>query len=336
MGDAMIVPDGLGEVVAGVVLALEGTGADQSVRNATVARDIAVGDQRRVRRPESSWATRSSRCSQLGVASSSLVISLRGLREESEQVGGGRRRVLALLLFRFFQFVPVGLPATSPGRCRRRCAPTPARCPEDSRNAFRPGVRSRPVARAPASVRQGILHGATPRRRERGAPTPLGSGTYSCAFEATRLLVSAGPILLSQYSSGVTSPETTAWPRPQLALMAMSERVAGARTDREGDPRDVSVGHQLHGHRNLRCLRRLGHAEARAVGNGLGGVQARPAFAHLRDDLVGPDDPEVRLLLARQNSRRRRPRRSKRSEPRRSRSGSPVPRRRAVSRESSR
>jgi hypothetical protein len=29
MGDAMIVPDGLGEVVAGVVLALEGTGADK-------------------------------------------------------------------------------------------------------------------------------------------------------------------------------------------------------------------------------------------------------------------------------------------------------------------
>jgi len=49
-------------------------------------------------------------------------------------------------------------------------------------------------------------------------PTPLGSGTYSWAFEAIRLLVTAGPILLSQYSSRHFT-ETTAWPRPQLALM---------------------------------------------------------------------------------------------------------------------
>ena len=110
-------------------------------------------------------------------------------------------------------------------------APPPTRCPAGDRSGVRPCARS---SSAPAAPRRSCT---AVRRRSSGTETlcvpPIATGTCWMSFsEISRTEIS--PVILpSTQRSGVTSPPTTAEPRPQEPSMVITERspVSGLRVN---------------------------------------------------------------------------------------------------------
>ncbi len=100
-----------------------------------------------------------------------------------------------------------------------------------------------------------------------------------CALsEISRTEIS--PVILPRTQrSGVTSPPTTAEPRPQAPSMVMTERSPVSRAAREHHSRGARIHHRLHHDRHGDAA--SGRAALAPIADRLHRVQARPAAAHL-------------------------------------------------------
>ena len=188
----------------------------------------------------------------------------------------------------------VGSAAGARSRRRGPTATPPTRCPGAAVVRLDlPGDRDQ-LGDLVVAERRDVLQLAGHLRFE--TPWPPVSGWCQRVLVATVRLVISPVTLLTMNESGVTSPLTTAEPRPQLASMAITDRspVSGLRVNITPELRESTIRWTT----TAMARSCSGMPATEPVGHRLDAVEARPAAADLLDHLVAAAHPQVGVLQA--------------------------------------